>query len=187
MANVPESKPKVLELFASSANPGYNATHFNMWLRMYGIPRKDSSGGFPNGKLLSKEDAELIGRARYASFGKFIFLKAEVSPDGVPAVVEALKRASRIYWHEWNSFREDIQVVETPEDYPDLQKCLRNCLTGSHVSQRSREDTEKAAGLFAVFCGGNRELVKELALAYNSVTRSNSAYASRALASEEAF
>lgn len=151
----------------------YHAETLYFWLRLYAIPGK-TSNDYPDGMLLSREDANLIGSSVGYIFGNFIFLKPGIGIKETKMVAEAFERAGRIFWR-----RDDyplMGIVKDPKTYVPLHQCLLGLLARSQNDNRGKEEIERLAEYFVILCQGNRSILKKLAMLYHSETEASDRY-----------
>ncbi|MCX6789182.1 MAG: hypothetical protein NTZ42_01040 [Candidatus Gribaldobacteria bacterium] len=167
--------PQIIELYNVDEKeyregPGWYTGHFSFWLRLYAIPGKYYDQ-YPDGKLLTREDAKIIQLAQDTFFGNFFFLKPGIEAEQAQQIALALERASRIYWiHERQDFHK-ISVVKNPRTYQPLHQCLLKMLRGHIYDSRNKADVEKLAEYFSMFCCSNQVILKELAIDYYYATK----------------
>lgn len=170
--------PQVIEMYVGkrergSESPAYYAGHLDYWLRQCAIPGKLLSC-YSNGALLSRKDAELIKFSVRKIWGNFAFLYSKANRRKAQKVAKALARASKIFWK--GNKNHTMLVVEEPENYRPLHECLLGLLNSSRWDNRDKEEVEKLAEYFVIFCQSDKKILKELALDYYSATKERSEF-----------
>jgi len=177
--------PQVIEMYGGikrrpySDSPEYYASHLYYWLRLYAIPGKSDGGvSYPDGTLLSREDANLIKFSVRNIFGRFAFLYPRVSEKKAKKVAQALTRASKTFWEgkTWKGKKGKIMQVVDAQNYKPLHESLLNQLSSSRYDHRDEEEVERLAEYFVIFCQGNKEILKELAMHYHSSDKRRDEY-----------
>lgn len=167
--------PQVIELYANMKRrnggnpPEYYAFHLDHWLRNYAVPGKPDGGGwYPDGRRLPRGDANLINSSVGDILWNFVFLKPGLSSKKARKVAGAFIRASKIFWNEKRKAAFHLAcVLEKPEAYLPLHRCLLGLLNSSRYDNRQEEEIERIAEYLVIYCQSDRKVLKELALKYH--------------------
>ncbi|MEK7565273.1 MAG: hypothetical protein AAB501_03495 [Patescibacteria group bacterium] len=168
--------PQVIEMYAGFENvkfgndPIYYASHLRCWLRECGITSvKEESNKAYKGISLPRKTKKILRASVADIFGNYAFLFPEVKAEDIRSVVESLKQASRIFWDRNSEHGDEFHVmtlVENPDKYKLLRVRLLNLLDGGRSYPRKKEEVEKIAEYFVLFCESDRSVLKELAVQY---------------------
>ncbi|MDP3764219.1 MAG: hypothetical protein Q8Q95_01210 [bacterium] len=170
-----EKPPQVIEMYVGfekvklGNDPIYYTAHLGHWLREYGVTSAEESNKSYKDISLPKEVIRLLGVSIADIFGNYAFLFPEVKVEDLESIVEALKQASCIFWDRHGKHSEDfheMRLVESLDSYSLLRGRLFDLLDGGMSCPRKKEEVEKIAEYFVLFCEGDRSVLKELAMQY---------------------
>ena len=175
-----EKPPQVIEMYSAfedvkfGNDPIYYASHLRDWLREYGITRKKEEAhkgyykdGYYKDITLTRKTKKLLVASVADIFGNYAFLFPEVKTEDLKNIVEALKQASHIFWDRHGKHGDEFHamtLVESPDRHRLLRVCLLNLLNGRRSHPQKKEEVEKIAEYFVLFCESDRDVLKDIAM-----------------------
>ncbi|MEK7629661.1 MAG: hypothetical protein AAB394_04075 [Patescibacteria group bacterium] len=171
-----KNPPQVIEMYSGfekvkfGNDPIYYVSHLRYWLMEYGITSaKEESNKVHKDISLPKKTKKILKVSVADIFGNYAFLFPEVKAEDLEGIVEALEQASHIFHDRHGKHGDEfhaMRLVKSPDNYKLLRDCLLALLHGGMSHPRKREEVERMAEYFVLFCEGDRNILKALAMQY---------------------